>query len=44
LTLDSAEASLSFEEAAKEWPIAQAIWERVDFTPAESTAPEAPGA
>ena len=26
------------------WPIAQAIWERVDFAPAESTAPEAPGA
>lgn len=26
------------------WPIAQAIWERVDFDPADSTAPEAPGA
>jgi len=26
------------------WPIAQAIWERVDFAPAESTAPEAPSA
>jgi adenine-specific DNA glycosylase len=26
------------------WPLADAIWERVDFDPAESTAPEAPGA
>ena len=26
------------------WPIAQAFWERVEFDPAESTAPEAPGA
>jgi Helix-hairpin-helix motif len=26
------------------WPIAQALWERADFDPAESTAPEAPGA
>jgi hypothetical protein len=26
------------------WPVAEAIWERVDFDPAESTAPEAPGA
>jgi len=26
------------------WPIAAAIWERVDFEPAEGTAPEAPGA
>ena len=26
------------------WPVAEAIWERVDFAPAESTAPEAPGA
>jgi hypothetical protein len=26
------------------WPVADAIWERVDFAPAESTAPEAPGA
>lgn len=26
------------------WPMAEAIWERVDFAPAESTAPEAPGA
>ena len=26
------------------WPIAEAIWERVEFDPAESTAPEAPGA
>jgi hypothetical protein len=26
------------------WAIAEAIGERVDFDPAESTAPEAPGA
>jgi len=26
------------------WPIAEAIWERVEFDPADSTAPEAPGA
>jgi len=26
------------------WPVADAIWERVEFEPAESTAPEAPGA
>jgi len=26
------------------WPVPEAMWERVDFTPAESTAPEAPGA
>ena len=26
------------------WPVAEAIWERVQFDPAESTAPEAPGA
>jgi hypothetical protein len=26
------------------WPVAGAIWERVDFDLAESTAPEAPGA
>ena len=26
------------------WPVAEAIWERVDFDPSESTAPEAPGA
>jgi hypothetical protein len=24
------------------WPVAEAIWERVAFDPAESTAPEAP--
>ena len=28
----------------RQWPIAEAIWERVDFDPAEATAPEAPGA
>lgn len=26
------------------WPVAETIWERVEFDPAESTAPEAPGA
>src|SRR2546427_1692710 len=26
------------------WPVAEAIWERVAFDPAEGTAPEAPGA
>ena len=26
------------------WPVADAILERVEFEPAESTAPEAPGA
>ena len=26
------------------WPVTDAIWERVDFEPAEGTAPEAPGA
>jgi Helix-hairpin-helix motif len=26
------------------WPVAEGIWERVDFEPAENTAPEAPGA
>lgn len=26
------------------WPIAEGLWERVDFDPAGSTAPEAPGA
>ena len=26
------------------WPIAEAIWEHVEFDPADSTAPEAPGA
>ena len=26
------------------WPVAEAIWERVEFDPADSTAPEAPGA
>ncbi len=27
-----------------QWPVAAAIWEKVEFDPAESTAPEAPGA
>jgi hypothetical protein len=26
------------------WPVADALWDRVAFDPAESTAPEAPGA
>ena len=26
------------------WPIAPTMWERVEYSPAESTAPEAPGA
>ena len=26
------------------WPVAETIWEYVDFAPAETTAPEAPGA
>jgi Helix-hairpin-helix motif len=26
------------------WPVAEAIWQHVDFAPAEATAPEAPGA
>ena len=26
------------------WPIAQAMWDQVDFAPADATAPEAPGA
>jgi DNA uptake protein ComE-like DNA-binding protein len=26
------------------WPVAETLWERVDFAPAEATAPEAPGA
>ena len=26
------------------WPIADAIWEHLEFAPAEATAPEAPGA
>jgi Helix-hairpin-helix motif len=28
----------------RRWPVAEAIWERVEFDSAESTAPEAPGA
>jgi hypothetical protein len=28
----------------RSWPIADAMWERVDFAPAAPTAPEAPGA
>jgi helix-hairpin-helix protein len=26
------------------WPVAETLWERVDFAPSEATAPEAPGA
>ena len=28
----------------RQWPVAEAMWERVDFNPADGTAPEAPGA
>lgn len=28
----------------RRWPVAEAMWERVDFDPADATAPEAPGA
>jgi Helix-hairpin-helix motif len=28
----------------RSWPVADAIWEHVDFAPADTTAPEAPGA
>jgi len=27
-----------------DWPVTAALWQHVDFDPAESTAPEAPGA
>jgi hypothetical protein len=26
------------------WPVSETVWEGVDFSPAEATAPEAPGA
>jgi competence ComEA-like helix-hairpin-helix protein len=26
------------------WPVAEAIWEHVEFDPSDTTAPEAPGA
>ena len=32
------------KEILRSWPVAETIWERVDFAPAEATAPEAPGA
>ena len=32
------------KEILRSWPLAETIWERVDFAPAEATAPEAPGA
>jgi len=28
----------------RQWPVTAAMWERVDFDPADTTAPEAPGA
>ena len=28
----------------REWPVTDAIWDRVEFAPAQDTAPEAPGA
>jgi competence ComEA-like helix-hairpin-helix protein len=32
------------KEILRSWPVADTVWERVDFAPAEATAPEAPGA
>ena len=32
------------KEILRSWPVADSVWERVDFAPAEATAPEAPGA
>lgn len=32
------------ETILKPWPVAENLWERVDFAPAAPTAPEAPGA
>ncbi len=26
------------------WPVADAVWDEADFSPADATAPEAPGA
>ncbi|HEV8440625.1 MAG TPA: helix-hairpin-helix domain-containing protein [Methylomirabilota bacterium] len=26
------------------WPVSDALWEQADFSPADTTAPEAPGA
>lgn len=31
-------------EILRSWPVAPALWDRVEFDPADSTAPEAPGA
>jgi hypothetical protein len=31
-------------EILRPWPVAEAIWECVDFAPSGDTAPEAPGA
>jgi hypothetical protein len=28
----------------RRWPVVEALWKRVEFDPAASTAPEAPGA
>lgn len=28
----------------KGWPVSESLWDRADFAPADSTAPEAPGA
>ena len=32
------------ERVLHAWPVAETMWERIDFTPADTTAPEAPGA
>jgi len=31
-------------EILREWPVAETMWERVEFDPSDGTAPEAPGA
>ena len=36
--------AVELEKILSPWPVAAAIWERVDFAPADATAPEAPGA
>jgi hypothetical protein len=33
-----------FAKVLSGWPVPDAIWEQMDFEPADSTAPEAPGA
>jgi hypothetical protein len=38
------ENAAQLENILRPWPVTEAILERVDFDPAEATAPEAPGA